>query len=46
MKYRLIQTGEFKSDLKRVKKRHCDLDILKAVVEMLAEGKDLDPKYR
>lgn len=46
MKYKLKNTSEFKHDLKRVKKRHCDLDLLKTVINTLLEGEQLDPKYK
>ncbi len=46
MKYKLKNTSEFKHDLKRVSKRHCDLDLLKTVIDTLLEGEQLDPKYK
>lgn len=42
----LSQTKQFEKDLKRVLKRGKDLDKLKTVVSFLAQGQELDPKYR
>ncbi|MBR1746765.1 MAG: type II toxin-antitoxin system YafQ family toxin [Clostridia bacterium] len=46
MKYEIKPTGQFKKDLKKVGKRNLDLSELKTVIETLAEGKALAPKYR
>ena len=44
--YTIHFTATFKKDYKRAKKRGLDLLRLKSVIEMLAAGKDLDPKLR
>lgn len=36
----------FKKDYKRIKKRGYQTDLLKTVIEELAEGKTLDKKYK
>jgi len=46
MKYAVLQTSLFKRELKRAAKRGCDMDLLKAVVAVLAEGKPLAQKHR
>ena len=46
MKYRVKPTTRFQKDLKRAQKRGYDLDLLKAVIRTLAQGDDLDPKYK
>ncbi len=45
-KYKIVQTGKFKKDLKLVKKRGCDLNLLEIVVDTIASGKALDKKYK
>ncbi len=45
-KYQIIQTGQFKKDLKLARKRGYDLKLLGNVVDTLAEGKQLDEKYK
>jgi len=42
----LHYAGQFKRDYKKVKKRNKDLAKLKAVIEMLVQGRTLPPKYR
>ena len=39
-------TSRFKKDLKSIKKRNLNLDLLIDVIDMLAEGKELPEKYR
>lgn len=39
-------TTQFKKDYKRIKKQNKDLSKLRIVIELLAEGHSLDPKYR
>ena len=39
-------TNQFKKDLKLMQKRHCNLDLLKHVVDELAAGRELDKKFR
>ncbi len=45
-KYKIIQTGRFKKDLKTAKKRGYDLELLRTVVNILASGKILPEKYK
>ena len=45
-KYALRYTTGFKKDLKRIKKQGKDLDKIKYVINKLANGEDLDEKYR
>lgn len=46
MSYTIKITSQFKRDLKLIKKQGKDLDDLFAVIERLAQGKDLPQKYR
>lgn len=46
MKYAVKATGQFKKDIKLAKKQGQDIDKLFAVVEKLANGEKLDPKFR
>lgn len=46
MKYQLKPTNKFKQDLKLVKKRGYNIQLLKDVLEMLADGQILPEKYR
>ena len=39
-------TTQFKKDYKRIKKQNRDLSKLRAIIEQLAAGKKLKPKYR
>ena len=43
--YKIIQTNQFKKDLKRVKRQGKDLTRLEKVVDMLSAGKTLPLKY-
>lgn len=45
-KYKIVQTGRFKKDLKIVKKRGYDLSLIGDVVDALAAGEVLQPKYK
>lgn len=45
-KYKIVQTGRFKKDLKIVKKRGYDLSLIGDVVDALAAGLLLQPKYK
>ncbi|MCD7772673.1 MAG: type II toxin-antitoxin system YafQ family toxin [Ruminococcus sp.] len=45
-KYRISQTKMFKKDLKTAIKRGYNIDLLEAVVDTLANGKQLPEKYR
>jgi len=39
-------TNKFKKDLKKIKKQKKNIDKLKKVIELLCQGKPLEPKYR
>lgn len=39
-------TSQFKRDYKRIKKQNKDLSKLRPVIEILASGNELDPKYK
>ena len=43
-RYQIVQTGRFRKDLKRIKKRGYDLALLGAVVDALAAGETLPEK--
>lgn len=45
MKYTVKFTNQFKKDYKKAQKRHKDMNILKTVVDMLANGEILPEKY-
>lgn len=45
-KYRIVQTGIFKKDLKTAIKRGYNIDLLGVVIDTLAEGKPLPEKYK
>ena len=44
--YRVRPTTRFRRDLKRLKKRGYDLNLLDEVIQMLAEGKPLPARMR
>lgn len=46
MKYQLKPTSRFKQDIKTAKKRGYDLKLLTEVIDMLAAGEQLPPKYK
>ncbi len=46
MKYEIQRTSQFKKDFKLALKRGCDIEELKIVISMLADGESLPPKYR
>lgn len=46
MKYSIKYTSRFKKDLKLAKKQNRNIDKLFEVIETLARGEKLDPKYR
>lgn len=46
MKYEIKPSNQFKKDVKLAHKRGYDLKLLTAVIEKLANGEALDPKYR
>ena len=45
-KYRIVQTGRFKKDLKTARKRGYDLSFIGSVVDTLAAGAELPEKYK
>ena len=45
-KYMIKHTTQFKKDMKLVKKRHLDIELLKSIVEKLANGETLPEKYK
>ena len=45
-KYKIVQTGRFRKDLKIIKKRGYDLRLLGVVVDTLAAGDKLPDKYK
>ncbi len=46
MKYEVKFTTQFKKDIKLAKKQNKNLDKLFEVIDLLAQGKKLDEKYR
>lgn len=46
MKYEVKFTTQFKKDLKLAKKQNRDLDKLFEVIDLLAQGKSLEERYR
>ena len=46
MRYRIIPTSNFKKDYKRVKSRGLNIDLLDEVIDILAEGLQLNEKYK
>ena len=46
MKYTIKPTSKFQKDLKKAKKRGCDIDELKKIIKTLANGEKLDKKYK
>jgi mRNA interferase YafQ len=44
--YKIKKTSDFKKGYKRAKKRGCNLELLKEVIDNLKDGKTLDPKYK
>lgn len=43
---RLVATGQFRKDYKRVKKRGYDMHLLEEVIDMLLNEQPLDKRYR
>ena len=43
--YEILRTSQFKRDVKLAQKRGKETDILKTVIETLAQGQTLSPKY-
>ena len=46
MKYKIVMSSRFSKDLKMMARRGYDLDKIKFVIDELANGKTLDPKYK
>ena len=46
MKYKVDFTSNFKKQYKKIKKQGKDLNKLYEIIEKLAEGKELEPKYK
>ena len=46
MKYQLKPTSRFKQDIKTAKKRGYDLSLLTEIIDLLAAGEQLPPKYK
>ena len=45
-KYRIVPTGAFRQDLKLIKRRGYNISLLEVVVNLLASGEPLPPKYK
>jgi len=43
---KIVWTGQFKKDYKRIKKQKKDIDKLRGVIELLVQQKPLPAKYR
>lgn len=43
---RLVATGQFRKDYKRVKKRGYDMRLLEEIIDMLLNEQPLDERYR
>ena len=46
MKYEIKPSNQFKKDVRLAKKRGYDLKLLTSVIEKLANGEILEPKYK
>ena len=46
MKYEIQRTSQFKRDYKLAVKRGCNTELLKQVITLLADGKELPPENR
>ena len=46
MRYKVVMSSRFSKDLKIIARRGYDLNKIKFVIEELANGKPLDPKYK
>ena len=46
MKYKIDFTSNFKKQYKKIKKQGKNLDKLYEIIERLANGEELDPKYK
>ena len=45
-RYKIVQTGRFRKDLKIIRKRGYDLNLMGVVVDMLASGEKLPDRYK
>lgn len=46
MKYKIIPTNQFKKDIKLIEKRGYNIDKIRRVINILANGEVLDKKYK
>ena len=46
MRYKVVMSSRFSKDLRIIARRGYDLNKIKFVIEELANGKTLDPKYK
>ena len=46
MKYEVQRTSTFKKDFKKIQKRGLNTNLLKPVIAMLADGKELPEQYK
>ena len=46
MKYEVQRTASFKKDFKKIQKRGLNTNLLKPVIAMLADGKELPEQYK
>ncbi len=46
MKRQVIWTGQFKKDYRLAMKRHMNIDLLDDAIRRIAEGKELDKKFK
>ena len=46
MRYKVVMSSRFSKDLKIIARRGYDLNLIRFVIEELANGKPLDPKYK
>ena len=46
MKYKVVMSSKFSKDLKTIARRGFDVNKIKFVIEELANGRTLDPKYK
>jgi len=44
--HEILRTSQFRRDVKLVQKRGKDADLIRTVIETLAQGQTLSPKYR
>ena len=46
MRLKIVPSNQLRKDIKQAKKRHYDFSHLTQVIDLLAEGTELPPKYR